>query len=488
MESLKWPLTPDDLRPSPQRLQDHGSQKGLLHSDGALFANVSILAAYAEFHWVLVSSRTTTGRVIKLTTYVGVDIGSRFHKVAVMGEEVMKRGDSEWKKTPALKVLNRRADFDSLVAHIVAASAPQQGEAVVGLESSGYYYSRPIVELLGKRFTLLFVDGAAVKDARERFFSITHKDDDIDARCIARLLFLRDSLGEPLGVSPVVLDLADRSQTIRVLTRQRRAMRKMITATTNRLHRIYSAIFPEAVEQHWPAILRVADSYPTPSELATAQPEELKGIHSRKRRESLIALAKETIGADATHYRRLVLFLAHQLKLQRELLEEIEEELRGELSTHPQARILLTIPGIGPWTTAEVIGLVGDIRRYPTKKKFRKMLGVYPVCEQSGISHKRSRMGRGGARSARGILYMAVVGLLAPNRRPNFIADYVDRRRSEGMGGKAAVIAAMGKLTETIWSCVYHDQPFDAGRATTLTRRASCGGSGRVVMEKPDGL
>lgn len=411
-----------------------------------------------------------------MTTYVGVDIGSRFHKVAIIGQEVMKRGDSEWKRTPTFKVLNRRADFDSLVGQIVEANGQQQDGAVVGLESSGYYYSRPIAEFLGQRFTLLFVDGAAVKDARERFFSITHKDDDIDARCIARLLFLRDSLGEPLGVCPVALDLADRSQAIRVLSRQRRAMRNMITATTNRLHGIYSAIFPEAVEGHWPAILGVAHSFPTPSELATAQPEQLRAIHSRRRRERLVALAKETIGADATGYRRLVLFLARQLKQQRELLEEIEEELRGELSTHPQARILLTIPGIGPWTAAGIIGLVGDIRRYPTKKKLRKMLGVYPVCEQSGISQKRSRMGRGGARSGRGILYMAVIGSLAPNRRPNFIADYVDRRRSEGMGGKAAVIAAMGKLTGTIWSCAYHNQPFDAERATASRPRATCGG------------
>jgi len=425
---------------------------------------------------------------MELTTYVGVDIGSRFHKVAIIGQEVMKRGDAEWKKTPTFKVLNRRADFDSLLARIVAASGPQAKEAVVGLESSGYYYSRPIAEFLGKRLTLLFVDGAAVKDARERFFSITYKDDDIDARCIARLLFLRDSLGEPLGVSPVTLDLADRSQAIRVLSRQRRAMCKMITATTNRLHRIYSGIFPEAVGEHWLAILRVADSFPIPSELAAAQPEQLSGIRSRRKRESLIALAKETVGADATHYRRLVLFLVRQLKQQRELLKDIEEELRGELSTHPQARILLTIPGIGSWTAAEIIGLVGDVRRYPTKKKFRKMLGVYPVSEQSGISLKRSRMGRQGARSGRGSLYIAVVGLLAPNRRPNFIADYVDRRRSQGMGGKAAVIAAMGKLAETIWSCAYHNQPFDAERATRLGHKAICGGSGRVVTEKPDGL
>lgn len=413
-----------------------------------------------------------------MTTYVGVDIGSRFHKVVIIKQEVMKRGDSEWKGTPTFKVLNRRADFDSLVARIVAASGPRQEEAVVGLESSGYYYSRPIAEFLGKRFTLLFVDGAAVKDAGERFFNITYKDDDIDARCIARLLFLRDSLGEPLGVSPVALDLADRSQAIRVLSRQRRATCKMITATTNRLHRIYSAIFPEGVEHHWPAILRIPDSFPTPSEVAVAQPEQLKAIHFRKRRESLVALAKETIGADASHYRRLILFLAGQLKQQRELLEEIEEELRGELSTHPQAGILLTIPGIGPWTAAEIIGLVGDIRRYPTKKKFRRMLGVYPVTEQSGILHKRSWMGRGGARSGRGILYMAVVGLLAPNRRPNFIADYIDRRRSEGMGGKAAGIAAMGKLAETMWSCVYHNQPFDAKRTPILKPRAVVDGNG----------
>lgn len=414
--------------------------------------------------------------MVELATYVGIDIGSRFHKVAIIEEEVMERGDSQWKKTPTFKVLNRRADLDSLVGHIVTASGPQQEDVVVGLESTGYYYSRPIAEYLGKRCTILFVDGAAVKDARERFFSITHKDDDIDARCIARLLYLRDSLGEPLGVSPVALDLADRSQAIKVLSRQRRAMRKMITATTNRLHRIYSAIFPEAAEQHWPAILGVAHLFPTPSELAGAQPEQLKAIRSRKRRESLIALAKETMGADATRYRPLVLFLARQLKQQRDLLEEIEDELRGELSSHPQARILLTIPGIGPWTAAEIIGLVGDVRRYPTKKKFRKMLGVYPVCEQSGISQKRSRMGRGGSRYGRGILYIAVVGLLAPNRRPNFIADYVDRRRSEGMEGKAAVIAAMGKLAGIIWSCVYHNQPFDGERATRPRSGAICGG------------
>jgi Transposase IS116/IS110/IS902 family len=65
-------------------------------------------------------------------------------------------------------------------------------------------------------------------------------------------------------------------------------------------------------------------------------------------------------------------------------------------TTHPQAPVLLSIPGIGVRTGARILTEIGDINRFPTGGHLAAYAGLAPVTRQSGSSlngETRSRRG-----------------------------------------------------------------------------------------------
>ena len=50
----------------------------------------------------------------------------------------------------------------------------------------------------------------------------------------------------------------------------------------------------------------------------------------------------------------------------------------------PQDHVLLTIPGVGRLAAGIIIGIVGDIRRFPKPESFVAHCGLDPVVERSG--------------------------------------------------------------------------------------------------------
>jgi transposase len=79
--------------------------------------------------------------------------------------------------------------------------------------------------------------------------------------------------------------------------------------------------------------------------------------------------------------------LRHLVELFRDLhgrLAEIDREL-GELArTHPAARRLATIPGVGPVTATALVAAVGDVGRFRSGRHLAAYLGLVPKQHASG--------------------------------------------------------------------------------------------------------
>ncbi|MEU1459043.1 transposase, partial [Streptomyces avermitilis] len=65
-------------------------------------------------------------------------------------------------------------------------------------------------------------------------------------------------------------------------------------------------------------------------------------------------------------------------------LKDLEGRIKELLSQHPQAPVVLSMPGFGTLLAAELLVAVGDISRFPTAGRLAVAAGMAPISRDSG--------------------------------------------------------------------------------------------------------
>ncbi|MEU7563546.1 transposase [Streptomyces eurythermus] len=65
-------------------------------------------------------------------------------------------------------------------------------------------------------------------------------------------------------------------------------------------------------------------------------------------------------------------------------LKELESKNGEIIGQHPQAPIVLSMPGFGELLAAELLAAIGDISRFPTAGRLAVASGMAPVSRDSG--------------------------------------------------------------------------------------------------------
>ena len=65
-------------------------------------------------------------------------------------------------------------------------------------------------------------------------------------------------------------------------------------------------------------------------------------------------------------------------------LDELDEAVSKAAGEHPQARLLMTQPGVGPITSLAYVLTIGDVSRFKRSKQVSSYLGLIPREHSSG--------------------------------------------------------------------------------------------------------
>lgn len=123
------------------------------------------------------------------------------------------------------------------------------------------------------------------------------------------------------------------------------------------------------------------------------------------------------------------------------------------------AALLLSIPGIGPQTTAWLLVATVNFTLCGRAESLAAYAGVGPLDYRSGSSVQRpARIGTGGHARLRRVVYLAAISACRFN--PPIKAFY-ERLRKAGKPAKVAYCAAARKLLHQVWGVVSKRQPFD---------------------------
>jgi transposase len=332
---------------------------------------------------------------------------------------------------------------------------PDNSQVCIAVDHTGGYYSAPIVYFLTSRgYTIYYLASRSIKDAKERFLHEENKTDKLDSAMLAYLLYLRDAYGSSLNITATIADLESRAALLRSLVLQRKQYVKLAHQAANRLHQYLLAIFPEGELTHFTQLLKIIPFYPTPLDmLKSNRLEKIKGINEEKR-DTILTLAKQTVGVPGDHYRWAIQDLCTQLTEAKRKSESMANALKKEVEQHPYGEILLSFPFISEITSATLIGIIRDINYWQNKKKLKKALGVHGREYISGAGSGIRRPGRSGSREAKSLLYLACRGCIRDSTPANDFKDYFEKQMRHNKIWIKAIVSTCSKMAEIIYHCL----------------------------------
>ena len=396
--------------------------------------------------------------------FCGIDWSERHHDVAVVddtGSLVAKARISDdpqgWRK-----LLHLLAEAgDRAEAPIPVAIETPRGLLVSCLRGSG----RPVYA----------INPLAVARYRERHVVSRAKSDHADAMTLANILRTDAKAHRQLPAdTPLV-------QAIAVLARAHQDAVWNRTQLSNQLRSLLREFFPAGVEAFQlknvgltsPEARSILTAAPTPSaaaELSTEQLAQLLRAAGRTRniatwarrlrevfgREQLRQLpqVEQALGQAAAA-------LMQQLDATCRAAETLAEAVTDAFTKHPDFKVLISFPGLGPLTGSRVLAEIGDDRtRFQDARALKAYAGAAPVTRASGKSHHvQHRRIKNQRLAATGYVW-AFAALASAGARAHY-----DRRKTTGDHHNAALRNLFNRLLGQLHHCLHTGQTYQESRA-----------------------
>lgn len=382
--------------------------------------------------------------------FVGIDIASAEHSVAVVGVEggVISK---------PFTITEDKAGYDKLLEVL----GDPEGVALVAFEASGHYWQNLLVALSAARYRVCLLNPIRTRRHAQSDLQRT-KTDAIDAIGIAR--FAAEKKPRPTPVPDAAL------QELRELVRLRDRLVQDMTDHERQLHRAVDLTFPE-FKRFFPDLstglaTTILKALPTAKSYESATARYISKLKSPSGRKvdaelakELIAAAKVSVGAHhGPAYRAQVEYACEDIEVLRARIKKLAEDIDSTVSRHEIAKLLTTIDGIGPNTAARLVAEIGDFSRFETSAQLAAYVGVIPALSHSGKRRPSAAgISRIGHRELRRALWMPT---LAAVRENEWLRAYYLRLRGNGKPARVALIASMRKLLCAIHSVARNQKPF----------------------------
>ncbi len=386
--------------------------------------------------------------------WAGVDAGKEFHwayVLGVSGKELLSR-----------KVENDEADILKLIDEALSLA----DEVIWAVDQPGGGAALLLALLWERDRKVLYVPGLSVDRARDTYRGES-KTDAQDARVIADQARMRSDLGElrpgEEEISELQLLLARRCDLItdqsRTITRLREALLSLFPALERALD----------LNSKGPLILLT--HYQTPAKLRRAGHKRIaaylrsRGVKGSNKvaHKALSAARSQSVTLPAQEVAsRIVAELAAEVLSLKERIESIDGELRQRFFVRPEARILVSLPGMGPILGAEFLVAVGDISAFESADRLAAYAGLVPVARDSGKRVGNRRRMRGGNKTLKRVFYQSAFSSLRSCAESR---AFYDRKRAEGKRHTQALIALARRRVNVLWAMLRDGTTFETRSA-----------------------
>ena len=383
--------------------------------------------------------------------WIGIDAGKEMHWAHVLdasGTELLSR-----------KVENDEAKLSELIDEALRFAE----EVLWAIDQPGGSAALLLALLWERGQRVFYVPGLSVDRARDTYRGES-KTDARDARVIADQARMRQDLGE---LEPGEQEIAE----LRLLLGRRRDLVTDQNRTITRLRETLVYLFPaleRALDLNRKGPLILLTHYQSPAQLRRAGHKRI-AAYLRKRgikgsnsvaQKAFTAAKSQGIALPAEGVAsRLVAELAREVLVLKDRIESINEELKQRFFVRPEAKILASLPGMGPILGAEFLVASGNLCAFGSSDRLAAYAGLVPAANDSGKRVGNHRRMRGGNKTLKKVFYQAAFASLRSS--PESRAFY-DRKRAEGKRHTQALIALARRRVNVLWAMLRDGTTYEA--------------------------
>jgi transposase len=242
------------------------------------------------------------------------------------------------------------------------------------------------------------------------------------------------------------------------------------TRTINRLRDALMSLFPaleRALELKNKGALILVAHYQTPAAIRRAGHQRLASYLRKRSVKGADALACTALTAARAQSvslpaegvaARICAELAREVLALKESIGGLDGELEKRFFARPEARILTSLPGMGPVLGAEFLVSVGDLLAFESADRLAAYAGLVPAAHDSGKRTGKNRRMRGGNKVLKRVFYQSAFASLRSS--PHSRAFY-DRKRREGKKHTQALIALARRRVKVLWAMLRDETTFE---------------------------
>lgn len=153
-----------------------------------------------------------------------------------------------------------------------------------------------------------------------------------------------------------------------------------------------------------------------------------------------------------------------EFKHKTDLIKKRDVQLKEFAKTNPQARRLMTIPGMGPIVATAFVGKVGDANVFKNGRQLAAWLGLVPRQHSTGGKVQLGRISKRGDRYLRALLVHGARSVLWSLQRKKdedlsaplkWLKSVAERR-----GHNKGIVAFANKIARIAWALLAHGSEF----------------------------
>src|ERR671910_2106265 len=386
--------------------------------------------------------------------WAGVDVGKEFHWAHVL--------DASGRQLLSRKIENNEAD----ILRLIDEALPFAEEIVWAVDQPGGGAALLLALLWEHDQKVLYVPGLSVDRARDTYRGES-KTDARDARLIADQARMRSDLGELKAGEQEIAEL-------QLLLARRRDLITDKSRTITRLREALVSLFPaleRALDLNSKGPLTLLTRYQTPEQLRRVGHKRLatylrnRGVKgSNKVANKALAAAKaQSVTLPAQDVAsRIVAELAKDVLGLKERVESIDEEIGQRFFARPEARILTSLPGMGPILGAEFLVAVGEVSAFESADRLAAYAGLVPAARDSGKRVGNNKRMRGGNKFLKRVFYQSAFASLRGSPQSRV---FYERKRAEGKRHTQALIALARRRVNVLWAMLRDGTAFESRSA-----------------------
>lgn len=387
--------------------------------------------------------------------WVGIDIGQHAHHAAAVTAD----GRLVWSR----RVANDQAAIQGLIGQATASAAG----VCWAVDSTGSSATLLLALLAAADQPVVYVPGRVVNRMAGAFAGEA-KTDPKDALVIAQTARMRQDLLAARPKDELVAELAvlvgHRTDLMADWVRSVSRLRGLLQASFPGLERCFDFTSRSALvlvrRYQTPEALRALGRRRLVTWLRRQVPTQLSDAQVAQMAEvALAAAAAQRIRLPAQDLTaRLIAQLASDLLGLDRRIKDLDKTIGQRLASHPQAKVICSLPGMGPLLAAELLVAVGDLGSFSDAGHLAAYAGLAPVPRDSGRRTNNLHPPKRYHRRLRRVFYLSALSSLSapgPNR------DYYRRKRAQGRRHQQALIALARRRVDVLWALLRDNRCFE---------------------------